>query len=98
MEDSVYDERPVSLQSGDLIFFYTDGVTEAPDKTGREYGEERIIRILQANRNLPARKIHQKIYNDVKAFASPDHIYDDLTMIVLKKESAQDKGTSQSKD
>jgi serine phosphatase RsbU (regulator of sigma subunit) len=85
-ETSVYEERPVSLLPGDLILFYTDGVTETADTHGEEFGQERLLAALRRCRDLPAREIHRRIYDEVRNFAGEWHVFDDLTMIVLKRE------------
>lgn len=83
--DADYEERPIFLRSGDLLFFYTDGITEAVDEKGEQFGEDRLVDILIKNNNLSALEVRQIIYNELLAFASSTHIFDDLTMIVLKK-------------
>ena len=85
MLDIIYEERPIFLQSGDIIVFYTDGVTEVNSKAGEEFGEEHLIESLLEVKHLPAQEIHKEIYKKITAFAAPDHNYDDLTMIILKK-------------
>ncbi len=83
--DADYEERPIFLVSGDLLFFYTDGVTEAENDKGEQFGEERLVEILVKNKNLSARDIRLLIYDELISFASSTHIFDDLTMIVLRK-------------
>ncbi len=83
--DTDYEERPIFLQSGDLILFYTDGVTEARGLSGEEFGQGRLMSIMKDCRKLSAEEIIHKIYDEVKKFASESHIFDDLTMIALKK-------------
>ncbi len=80
-----YEERPISLRSGDILLMYTDGVTEAEAAGGEQYGTDRLIEILKNCRGQSAREIHQSIYKDVKEFASVDFTFDDLTMVVAKK-------------
>lgn len=83
--DTDYEERPIFLQSGDLILFYTDGVTEARGVSGEEFGQGRLMAIIKDCRKLSSEEIIHKIYDEVKKFASESHIFDDLTMIALKK-------------
>jgi sigma-B regulation protein RsbU (phosphoserine phosphatase) len=85
-DTSLYEERPVSILPGDLILFYTDGVTETADTHGEEFGQERLLAALRRCRDLPAREIHRRIYDEVRNFAGEGHVFDDLTMIVLKRE------------
>jgi sigma-B regulation protein RsbU (phosphoserine phosphatase) len=83
--DANYEERPIFLQTGDIIVFYTDGVTEVNNNDGEEFGQKGLIEVLKENRTRSAREIHERIYNRVTDFASRNQVYDDLTMIVLKK-------------
>ncbi|MCK5125919.1 MAG: SpoIIE family protein phosphatase [candidate division Zixibacteria bacterium] len=83
--DSRYEERPIYINSGDILCLFTDGVTEAEDKTGDQFETERMLDILKNNRELPARKIGEKMINSVKAFAHRDFTMDDLTLIIIKR-------------
>jgi sigma-B regulation protein RsbU (phosphoserine phosphatase) len=83
--DSDYEERPVYLRSGDLILFYTDGVTEAYNDNNEEFGINRLIETLRMYRKLRSPEILQRVNERVREFASESHIFDDLTMIALKK-------------
>jgi len=85
VDDVDYEERPISINSGDVMVFYTDGVTEAEASDGKQYGTERLIKTMKKCRDLPAKEINHIIYTDVKSFASAEHTFDDLTMIVVKK-------------
>ncbi len=79
-----YEEQTVTIQSEDVLVFYTDGVTEAlnPDET-EEYGEERLVQCIQKHRDQSADKIMGAIAEDVNDFAKEVQ-YDDITLIVVK--------------
>jgi sigma-B regulation protein RsbU (phosphoserine phosphatase) len=70
------------LAPGDRVILFTDGVTEACDPAGEEFGEERLLRLLQENRTLDARALQEKILAAVSAF-SGGHRTDDATLLVL---------------
>ncbi len=82
--DSVYEERPISLGKGDILLFYTDGVTEVIDENGNEFGVGRLLRHLDRSRHLKAREIIDNIVSETNKFNSADRESDDLTMIVIK--------------
>jgi sigma-B regulation protein RsbU (phosphoserine phosphatase) len=84
IDGSVYEERPIYVAKGDLIAFYTDGVNEAVDSAGEQFGEQRILDLLIENRHLPAREIVQLLVDSVMAFAADDSDPDDITMIVVR--------------
>jgi hypothetical protein len=73
----------VQLNSGDIFVVYTDGVSEAADAGGEEFGEERLIRALHRNRTIPASGLLDALIHDVQQFSSGDQ-GDDLTLVVGK--------------
>jgi len=79
-----YEEQKVTLNSGDLLVFYTDGVTESmnEDET-EEFGEERLLDCIKANREQSAEEIQDAIITAVQEF-SHDVQYDDITLIIIK--------------
>ena len=69
---------------GDIIALYTDGVTEAFNEAGEEFGEERLLRSLQAHCQLPSQVLLTAVLDEVQKF-SPHEQYDDITLIVGKR-------------
>ncbi|MBI5267027.1 MAG: SpoIIE family protein phosphatase [candidate division Zixibacteria bacterium] len=84
-KDAVYEERAIVVNPGDTIVLYTDGVTEVFDEAGQEYGVERLVEVIKANRARSVHQIQDAIYSAVTGFCSADHIFDDLTMVVVKR-------------
>jgi phosphoserine phosphatase RsbU/P len=70
------------LRSGDRLVLYTDGVTEASNSDDEEFGEERLLRVLQENASSPAAEIQKKILQSVAAF-SRGTWQDDATLLVI---------------
>jgi serine phosphatase RsbU (regulator of sigma subunit) len=68
---------------GDTIAFYTDGITEAFNAAGEEFGEQRLTDALLRHRELSSRDLLSAIVNEVRQF-SPDEQHDDITLIVAK--------------
>jgi serine phosphatase RsbU (regulator of sigma subunit) len=75
--------RECQLVPGDVLVLYTDGVTEARNDAGEEYGEERLIEGLRRYRERPSPAMLTAIADDVRQF-SPDRQHDDITLIVSK--------------
>lgn len=73
----------VKLQPGDLLVICTDGVTEAPNPQGEEYGQERLAELVRANRDLPAKKLLLTIQSRVEKFSGATQA-DDITLIVAR--------------
>jgi len=83
-ENSKYEERPLGLGPGEIIVFYTDGVTEAENQGQEEFGTRRLKQVIEDSHQLGARQIRENIYEAVKRFTGLSHQEDDLTMIVVK--------------
>ena len=71
------------LHPGDLFVIYTDGVTEAADPTGDEFGEERLIETVRRNRKSVAASLLRSVTQTVQQF-SPGEQGDDITVVVAK--------------
>lgn len=83
-EDVGYEEETVQLRPGDLLLAYTDGVTEAENVDGEEFGEARLQEVLTDSAALPAAKIRDEIVRRVIAWCEGQPQHDDLTFVVLK--------------
>jgi len=64
---------------------FTDGVTEAQDENGEQFGEERLEEFLLASAHLSAADLREKIITAVTEFGNGS-FYDDVTLLVLKVE------------
>jgi len=82
--DQSLEEHEISLESGDVLAFYTDGFTEASTAEGDEYGEDQLLDIVSQNRDLSANALIQKIVRGVKTFVGNHPQHDDMTMVVIK--------------
>jgi len=81
----------IALEAGDVLVCYTDGLTEAENQAGEEFGRSKIFDIVRANRNARAQEIVDLLYQAVTSFSGRDTFDDDLTIMVLKVESARGK-------
>lgn len=81
---SPYEEQTINLSSGDILVFYTDGVTEAKNqKETEEFGEQRLYDCIKNNREKSPPEIKEAIKNEVMNFSGGTQ-YDDITLIVVK--------------
>jgi len=78
------EEIKLSLNSGDVFLFITDGITEGKDTTSEEFGEERLVQLLQNSAQLTAREICDTITAAVKDFTTSTPQHDDQTVVVVK--------------
>lgn len=82
---ATFEERAFTLQLGDMIVMYTDGVTEVFDSDGREFGSAGLIEVVKANSARRSVEIAGAIREAVSKHASATHVYDDLTVVVIKR-------------
>lgn len=86
-EDWQYVQQEIQLEAGDTIFFYTDGVTEAIDSTGKLYSLERLQKFLnEREKNSSAKKILDDIHESLQNFSVGAEQSDDITMLAIKFE------------
>ncbi len=78
------EDRKINLESGDLIVFYTDGVTEAQNNNGELFGEKRLYKLIKSNYDLNAEEMVNKIKESVVSFSENQSQFDDITLMVIK--------------
>ena len=83
MNNTVYNQETITLEPGDSIFLYTDGVTEACCKK-EFYGEQRLNEFMNSHRKGEIKDVLHELKKDLDRFASGDPQYDDITMLMLK--------------
>ena len=83
-EDEAYPEFEIKLNDGDMLFLYTDGVTDAQNRDGGFFGEETLERILLESKSSGAKGVVNAINDEIKAFASGAEQFDDITMLALQ--------------
>jgi sigma-B regulation protein RsbU (phosphoserine phosphatase) len=75
----------VRLEAGDCLILYTDGVTEALDVDGLEFGISKLIEAVQASSPNGAPAILSRVTSDLKSFVGGHHQNDDITLIAIRK-------------
>ncbi len=81
-----YQTGQISLEPGDLVFTYTDGVNEAIDANGEEWGEEPLYELIKSTSpKMPVREIVEKILHAIKTFAGNEPQADDVTMLAFRR-------------
>jgi len=80
-----YEEGTILLNDGDLLFLYTDGLTETQDPAGEEeYGEERLNRLLRNTREGDVSEVFKTVNRELAEFSGREDADDDITMVGLK--------------
>lgn len=82
--DGPYEQETIQLQSGDMLVVYTDGVTEALNPPGVEFGEEKLRSIVAESLQLPARELAARVIAKVLEWQGRASQHDDITLIIVK--------------
>jgi serine phosphatase RsbU (regulator of sigma subunit)/molybdopterin converting factor small subunit len=88
LEENISDfiaDTEVTLAAGDGVVLYTDGITEAENVTGLQYGLDRLCDIVSLHWQKSADLIRQAVVDDLYAFIGDHHIYDDITLLICKQ-------------
>lgn len=85
MEGFQFKENSVDIGPGDLMFLYSDGITEAIDENEEELGEEEMIKIIVENPDLSLKELAVKIIDRVKLHSGKNLQYDDMTLVLIKR-------------
>ncbi len=81
---STYDELSYELSQGDVYVFCSDGVSEANDGLGREFGAERLLKVVGDNKHKSARDMVDAIFAAVWSFRGDTPPNDDMTAVALR--------------
>lgn len=79
-----YTEQALTLEPGDLLILYTDGISEAMTHEDEEWGEDRMIASANAVRKKPAGDVLQAMFEDADRFTAGAPQHDDMTLLVLR--------------
>jgi sigma-B regulation protein RsbU (phosphoserine phosphatase) len=80
-----YDQQTIHLQPGDLLVGFTDGVTETPNMSQEEFGDQRLTELLLRNAEKPLDRIAGEIINSVAGWAGDVERHDDTTLLLARR-------------
>jgi sigma-B regulation protein RsbU (phosphoserine phosphatase) len=94
-ENIELEEREIEVTPGDLLIFYTDGVTEAMNAEGELFGEERLrAAVTTAAPEASAQRVLEAVMDAINAFTGDTSQSDDFTLLVFKRNPLQDPPSS----
>jgi sigma-B regulation protein RsbU (phosphoserine phosphatase) len=93
--ERLLEEQTIALGHGDLLLFYTDGITEAMNAESDCFGESRLARLVEEHGDLPPEELRERILREIRAFVGDTPQHDDMTMILLKVSRAATGGLGQ---
>jgi len=81
---SEYTEMKLTVSTGDIIILYTDGLIEALNQDGRQYGIETLSRVIADNNLLAAKDIANEVKYNLQSFIGSASLHDDQTLVIMK--------------
>jgi len=82
--DAKLQQARLSLGAGDILALYTDGLSEARNAQGQEFGEERLCALLKKNADLSASDLKDAVIDEILKFLDGQNLHDDLTLLLIK--------------
>jgi len=82
--DADYEQETIHFKPGDLFLAYTDGIVESVNEYGEEFGEDRLVKLVQEHRHRSADEIQRVIVDEVLRWAYEEERDDDMTLVVGK--------------
>ena len=82
LENNIYSQAELPLRGGDRLLLFTDGITEAGSHEGREFGDDRLVELVIAHRDLSAPELLEAVFRDVNTFTA-GRFADDATLISI---------------
>jgi len=82
--DVEFGELRIALRVGDVVTFYTDGVTEARNRDGDQFGMARLGDLVAAHRDREPESLVAHVVAEVQRFAGSERFDDDVTIVIMK--------------
>jgi len=84
MKNTQYKENEILIEPGDVLYLYTDGITEAMNGKKELFGEQRLLETLNSNKDFPPIELLSAVKRNVDIFADGAEQADDITMLAIK--------------
>lgn len=84
-DEITWEEKQITLNPGDVLVLYTDGITEAQDESGEFYGTDRFYEALESEFTTSAESYLNSILENIQAFTGSSPRLDDVTLIVISR-------------
>jgi sigma-B regulation protein RsbU (phosphoserine phosphatase) len=88
MFESILQEQTIALAPGDLVVWFTDGISETMNEAFDCFGEQRLAQVVEQYAHLPFDQLRSYIVAELRAFAGSADQHDDMTMILMKIDPA----------
>lgn len=84
LPEATFEEEVVQMQEGELVCLFTDGLTEARNNDGEEFGEERLISCLAEQQANPVSTLVKSVLRAVHEFSGEAQQFDDITLVAMR--------------
>ena len=84
MENMEYQQSEITLKTGDEIYLYTDGVTEATNNSEELFGESRLLEIMNSKRDSSLTEQLSYVKEEIDIFRGDAEQFDDITMLIME--------------
>lgn len=81
---ATYDQETVQMEQGDVLVVFSDGISEAQNLAGEEYGDDRLIRCLTDNRGATPASMREALLASVRTFSAGVSQGDDMTLLIVR--------------
>jgi sigma-B regulation protein RsbU (phosphoserine phosphatase) len=81
---SVYEDMKLTVGQGDIIILYTDGLIEALNQEGKQYGLESLTKVVSESKSMTAKEIATEVKHNIQSFVGSASLHDDQTLVVMK--------------
>ncbi len=82
--NSEYQDLKLTVSKGDIIILYTDGLIEALNREGKQYGIETLSTVVKEHHNSSAKEIANEVKHNIQAFVGSASLHDDQTLVIMK--------------
>lgn len=86
LETAKYTMNESSIEKGDIIYLYTDGITEANNTAAEFYGDDRLVTLISSQKDRNIKSLCASVLDDVDKFSHGEPQFDDITMLGFKLE------------
>ena len=80
-----YDESRLRMKSGDLLVWYTDGITEPENEYGEMFGDDRLIGLIERNADRDDEKLISLVLDSVRQWSGSSEPFDDMTLLLARR-------------
>jgi sigma-B regulation protein RsbU (phosphoserine phosphatase) len=87
-EHAIFEEEALTLSPGDVIVSFSDGVTEAMNMEGEEFGDDHLVDLVQSYRDKTPEALLEALMADVRTFCGEATQSDDITVVLVRYDGA----------